>query len=267
MKDLPDPVGPRTVSVVIPCLNDAVLLRRCLDSLRAQQVPADEIIVVDNGSTDDSAEVARRGGARVVTEPRRGITWATLAGFEAATGDILVRIDADILAPEDYIARLHRAWDAAEVSPGRRVIGVTGTAHFELGGALAPLKGFVSGLYLGAYQRAVGSALGHHPLFGTNFSVRADWWAEVRDTVGFSDPYVHEDMHLSFAVRPDETVWFQPDLVLAMDDRALRGARQLTVRFRRGFYTVFHNWRRHPPHRRLAQRGLLGRRLQEVLAS
>lgn len=266
MNDLPDSPGPRTVSVVIPCLNDAVLLQRCLDSLSTQEMPADEIIVVDNGSTDDSAGIARRGGARVVTEPRRGITWATQSGFNAATGDILVRIDADILAPADYIARLHRAWDAAEVAPGRRVIGVTGAACFELAGPLAPLAGPVSALYLGAYQRAVGSALGHYPLFGTNFSVRADWWAQIRDTVDFSDPYVHEDMHLSFAVRPDETIWFQADLVLSMDDRALRGVRQLVVRFRRGFHTVFHNWREHPPHRRLAQRGLLGARLQGVLA-
>jgi glycosyltransferase involved in cell wall biosynthesis len=266
MNDLPDPARPRTISVVVPCLNDAVLLRRCLDSFRAQELPADEIIVVDNGCTDDSAEVARRAGARVVHEPRRGITWATRAGFDAATGDILVRIDADVLAPPDYIARLHRAWDAADISPGRKVIGVTGVAHFELSGALAPLQEFVSGLYLGAYQRAVGSTLGHYPLFGTNFSVRAGWWAEVGPGVDFSDPYVHEDMHLSFAVRPDETVWFQPDLVLSMDDRALRGVRQMVVRFRRGFYTVFRNWRHHPPYRRLAQRGLLGRRLQEVLA-
>ena len=43
-----------SISVVIPCLNDADLLRRCLVSLAAQEVPADEIIVVDNGSTDDS---------------------------------------------------------------------------------------------------------------------------------------------------------------------------------------------------------------------
>lgn len=267
MNDLPDPVRPRTVSVVIPCLNDAVLLERCLDSFRAQEVPADEIIVVDNGCTDDSAEVARRGGARVVPEPRRGITWAMQSGFNAATGDILVRIDADVLAPADYIARLHRSWDAAEAAPGRRVIGVTGVARFELGGVLAPLAGPVSRLYLGSYQRAVGAALGHYPLFGTNFSVRADWWAEVRDTVDFSDPYVHEDMHLSFAVRPGETVWFQSDLALDMDDRALRGVPQLVVRFRRGFHTVFRNWRRHPPHRRLAQRGLLGGRLQEMMGS
>ena len=56
-----------TISVVIPVYNDAALLRRCLEALAAQTRRADEIVVVDNGSTDDSAEVARRGGARVVT--------------------------------------------------------------------------------------------------------------------------------------------------------------------------------------------------------
>ncbi|NLF92064.1 MAG: glycosyl transferase family A, partial [Corynebacterium marinum] len=60
--------------------------------------------------------------------------------------------------------------------------------------------------------------------------------------------------------------WFQKDLVVSMDDRALHGIRQVAVRFHRGFYTVLRNWRKHPPHRRLAQRGLLGTRLREVLA-
>ena len=73
---------PRTLGVVIPCLNDAALLRRCLAAFADQTVPADEIIVVYNGSTDDSAAVAAEFGARVVDEPRRGITWATRAGFD-----------------------------------------------------------------------------------------------------------------------------------------------------------------------------------------
>ncbi|QGU07411.1 Poly-beta-1,6-N-acetyl-D-glucosamine synthase [Corynebacterium occultum] len=256
------PAEPRRISVIIPCLNDAELLERCLHSFQTQLLPADEIIVVDNGSTDNSAAIAHQAGARVVTEPRRGITWATQTGFDAATGDILLRVDADTRAEEDFILRLHHAWEAAEKSPGRTVVGVTGSARFEIPGALGTIA---TSLYLGAYRTSVGSALGHHPFFGTNYSIRAQWWHQIRDAVDFSDTYVHEDMHLSFAVRENETVWYQPDLLLSMDDRALHGFRQVLVRFHRGFYTMLRNWRTHPPHLRLAQRGVLGPRLKEVL--
>lgn len=263
MNHTPKRAAARTVSIIIPCLNDAELLRRCLDSLLAQDTVADEIIVVDNGSTDDSVAVATAAGVRVVSEPRRGITWATRTGFDAATGDILVRTDADIVAPPDYLTRLHAAWAAADRSPGRRVVGVTGVARFELPGVVGDLA---TALYLGAYRRSVGSALGHYPLFGTNYSVRASWWAEIRDEVDSADTACHEDMQISFAVRPDETVWFQPDLTLDMDARALSGGRQMLRRFQRGMHTILRAWRYHPPHRRLAARGLLGPTLQKVLA-
>lgn len=255
--------APRTISIVIPCLDDAHLLRRCLASLQAQETPADEIIVVDNGSTDDTAAVAAQTGARVITEPRRGITWATHAGFDAAEGDILERVDADVHAPADYLTRLHAAWDAADRSPGRRVVGVTGVARFELPGWRGDLA---SAIYLSAYRRSVGSALGHHPLFGTNYSVRRDWWEAIRPRLDSADTFSHEDMQMSFEVRPDETVWFQPDLTLDMDARPLHGARQTARRFRRGMHTILRAWRHHPPHRRLAGRGVLGERMKEVLA-
>lgn len=255
--------APVTISVIIPCYNDASLLRRCLDSLAQQDLPPDEVIVVDNGSTDDTAEVATAAGARVVAEPRRGITWATRAGFDAATGDILARTDADVVAPVDYVSRLRATWAAADRAPGRRVVGVTGVARFELAGRRGDVA---SALYLGAYRRSVGSALGHHPLFGTNYSVRADWWRQIRDQIDSADTESHEDMQISFAVRPDETVWFQPDLTLDMDARALRGTRQTLRRFRRGMHSILRGWRHHPPHRRLAARGLLGASLQKALA-
>lgn len=263
MSNLPLTAEHPTLSVIIPCLNDARLLERCLLSLRAQTIAPAEIIVVDNGSTDDSAAVARSHGARVVDEPRRGITWATKTGFDAAGGDVLVRIDADVELAPDYLQRVRDIWRRAATSPGRRVVGMTGSARFEISGKAGDVA---TAAYLGAYRASVGSALGHQPLFGTNYSIRADWWASVRDDVDMSDTYVHEDMHLSFAVRDNETIWLQRDLVVAMDDRALHGVRQLAVRFYRGFYTIIRNWRTHPPHRRLAQRGLLGSRMQEVLA-
>ncbi|RNE48770.1 glycosyltransferase family 2 protein [Corynebacterium alimapuense] len=259
---MPDPVLNRTISVVIPCLNDADLLKRCLDSLAVQQILPDEVIVVDNGSTDDSAAIAQAAGARVVTESRRGITWATRTGFDAAEGDIFLRTDADVILPPDFIARLHAAWNAADSSPGRRIVGVTGTARFEIPGRAGD---FLSRAYLGAYRNSVGSALGHYPLFGTNYSVRADWWQGIRDSVDSADVYSHEDMQISFEVRPDETVWFQPDLTLETDPRPLHGVQQIIVRFKRGMHTILRGWRNHPPHRRLARRGLLGPKMKEVL--
>ncbi|MDP3207929.1 MAG: glycosyltransferase, partial [Rhodoglobus sp.] len=71
------------ISVVIPARNDSVMLAACLRALADQTRPADEIIVVDNGSTDDTAAVAVAAGVRVIQESLWGIFPATAAGFDA----------------------------------------------------------------------------------------------------------------------------------------------------------------------------------------
>ena len=86
------------VSVVLPCLNEEESVGVCVQNawrwLRETGVTG-EVIVVDNGSTDRSAEVALKAGARVVKELRRGKGRACLRGFEAASGRIIVLGDAD----------------------------------------------------------------------------------------------------------------------------------------------------------------------------
>jgi len=81
------------ISLIIPALNEAESL-----GLLLAEVPFDilhQVIVVDNGSTDSTAEVARAGGTLVVNEPRRGYGHACAAGLAAAEGDIVVFMDGD----------------------------------------------------------------------------------------------------------------------------------------------------------------------------
>jgi glycosyltransferase involved in cell wall biosynthesis len=87
------------VSVVIPCLNESATVGACVQVARDALAELDqhgEVIVVDNGSSDRSAELAQAAGARVLREPRRGYGRAYLTGFEAASGDYLVMGDADL---------------------------------------------------------------------------------------------------------------------------------------------------------------------------
>jgi glycosyltransferase involved in cell wall biosynthesis len=81
------------VTLIIPALNEA----ECIGPLLAELPPGlvQEVLVVDNGSTDDTAGAARRAGARVVEEPRRGYGNACAAGVAAAQGDVLVFMDGD----------------------------------------------------------------------------------------------------------------------------------------------------------------------------
>ncbi len=86
------------VSVVMPCLNEAASVAKCVETARAAMAKAGlagEVVVADNGSTDGSAEIAERAGARVVHAPTRGYGAAYLAGIAAARGRYFVLGDAD----------------------------------------------------------------------------------------------------------------------------------------------------------------------------
>jgi len=93
----------KRISVVIPCHNEEEGIRAVLE-----QMPAivDEVLVVDNASTDRTSEVARAGGARVVFEARKGYGRAYKTGFAAARGDIIVTMDGDGTYPPDSIPLL-----------------------------------------------------------------------------------------------------------------------------------------------------------------
>ena len=238
-----------SISVVIPVFNDADLLSTCLDALSRQTRRADEIVVVDNASTDASAHVARSAGARVVFEPTRGIPAATSTGFDAARGEILARLDADSIPAEDWLERVEAALAA---QPGASA--VTGSADFY--GGTPAQRWFGGACYLPAYFWAMGMLLGHPPLFGSNYAIRAGAWGVVRESAHLDRRDVHDDLDLSFQFRPGMTVLFDPMLRVAVSARPFAVGTGLLRRVQLGVITVAVNVLRESPLTRRRSRAI-----------
>ena len=114
---------PPTLSVLIPARNEAHNLPTLLRSLAAQSVKAHEILVVDDGSTDATAEIARELGAEVITsrplpDGWRGKTWACHQGAQAASGELLLFLDADTWFEPDGLARILAGYSGGAFSVG-----------------------------------------------------------------------------------------------------------------------------------------------------
>jgi glycosyltransferase involved in cell wall biosynthesis len=101
-----------TISVIVCAHNEAAYLAACLHSLLAQTRPPDEVLVINNASTDATRAVAQAiPGVRVVDEPRKGLVVARETGRRMATGSVLVYVDADCRAPLTWLERVDRRFE------------------------------------------------------------------------------------------------------------------------------------------------------------
>lgn len=231
------------LSVVIPVLDDAVHLEECLRSLARQTLAPFEVVVVDNGSTDESVAVATRHGARVVHEPLRGIPSAAARGYDAATGDVIVRCDADTRAPVDWLERVHRVF-----TEDPTLAAVTGPGHFY---DLPAVQGwFARVFYMRGYYWGIHAALARVPLWGSNMALSRACWEAVGGAVHRTDPRVHDDIDLSFQLDRTMRVRYDRDLVVGVAGRTFESPAALRRRFAWAFHTLAVNWRVAPPWER-----------------
>jgi glycosyltransferase involved in cell wall biosynthesis len=93
------------VSVVIAARDEEAYIGEALASVRAQTYRSVEIIVVDDGSADRTGEIAAAAGARVLSQPHRGVAAARNAGLAVARGEYWTSFDADDLMPAERLAR------------------------------------------------------------------------------------------------------------------------------------------------------------------
>jgi glycosyltransferase involved in cell wall biosynthesis/SAM-dependent methyltransferase len=173
-----------SVSVIVPVRDEAAPLRRCLASLAAQDFDPErtEILVVDGMSRDGTADAAReiassaRTAVRVIPNPRRTAAAAMNAGLRAATGDVIVRLDAHAEAAPDFLRRSVEALErtgadcvggpietAGDGTRGRAIAAAM-SSRFGVGGAaFRTARGGerdVDTVAFGAYRRGVFERVG-----------------------------------------------------------------------------------------------------------
>ncbi|MBF0689761.1 MAG: glycosyltransferase [Cellulomonas sp.] len=228
------------VSVVVPARDDAAHLAVCLALLARQTRVPDEVVVVDNASQDETADVALRHGARVVHEPRVGIPAAVATGYDAARGDVILRLDADSRPGPDWVAH------ALDVLRDPDVEAVSGWGRFDLP---VPWGALLAATYLGSYYALGALAAGHPVLWGSSAAFRTGAWQRVRGDVTRTDD-VHDDLDLAMALGPAARVVVDRTWRVGVSARSVRPGRQWVRRFRRAFRTLRRQWQVMPPWQR-----------------
>jgi glycosyltransferase involved in cell wall biosynthesis len=105
MKDYAPIIEP-SVTAVVPAYNEAEHIESCIRSLLAQDFGPLEIVVIDDGSSDGTAELAASLGARVIRSGHKGPGAARNTGVKSASGNIVVLVDADMTFAADYVTKL-----------------------------------------------------------------------------------------------------------------------------------------------------------------
>ncbi len=189
----------KTLSIVIPAYNEEDTIGPCLESCLAQTVPAHEIIVVNNKSTDATESVVKEIQAQYPSAPivllqqstAQGITPTRNAGFNAATGDVIGRIDSDSIIEPNWVEETLKAFADPTVAAATGPV-----VYYDM-----PLRRFGK-IADNTLRKAMWKlARDYKFLFGSNMAISRSAWLAVRDeTCADEEDLMHEDLDLAVHV-------------------------------------------------------------------
>ena len=222
---------PLTITAIVCAYNEARHLPACIFSLLSQTRPPDEILIINNASTDETGEVAReiaRGvpRVRVIDEPAKGLVVARETARRAARGSVLAYVDADCRVPLRWLERIEAQLDA---SPAVAVTGPYRFYDWDLSGRT--IIGVYDILVAPATHVAVHHLMGIGAiLYGGNFAVHA----HALERIGGFDSTIEfhgEDTNLGRRLTaigrvrmcPDCWVWTSARRYVAMGKRKVFG--------------------------------------------
>jgi glycosyltransferase involved in cell wall biosynthesis len=180
----------KSLSIVIPAYNEERHLVACLDAIAVQTVKPDEVIVVDNNSTDRTADIARKYSfVKLFSENRQGIIFARNRGFDETKSDIIARIDADTVLPTFWVERVK----AFYADTKHQQVAITGSCYFYNLHS-GRLTGRMYDLIVFRLNRLL---LGYYFPWGSNSALPKAVWQKVRGQIGERTD-IHEDLDLGF---------------------------------------------------------------------
>lgn len=224
------------ISVVITAFNEEKYLSTCLEALNNQVYPRNkfQVTVVDNNSTDKTAQIAKEFGVRVISEKKQGYVFALKHGMDDAKGDIVAVTDSDTQVANDWL------WNIAKAFTDSNVVAITGLIRVNTKSKIINRLmeiAYIPYMYISAF-------VGKPFLSGWNFAVRRDEYLKVGglDTTFKMAP----DLDLGIRLAKIGKVKIENDLLVCTSVR----------RWRQGFFPtlleyikayVYAVWLRKPP--------------------
>lgn len=208
-----------TVSIVVPAYNEEQTIRSCVTAALTQTVPAHEVIIVDNRSTDRTAEIVAELQAANPDAPLRllrqfdeqGLVPTRNLGLDSATGEVIGRIDADSVLEPTWVAEVQKAFADATVAAATGPV-----LYYDM-----PLRRFGLRADDSLRRAMLRLAREYHFVFGSNMALRATAWQAIRDEVcRDEDDLFHEDIDISVHLYDAGlTAVYVPTMVTGMSAR------------------------------------------------
>ncbi|MEM6997349.1 MAG: glycosyltransferase family A protein, partial [Patescibacteria group bacterium] len=206
--------SPKTpkVSIVIPAYNEESMIAGCLDVLIPQLKRGDEVIVVDNNSTDKTVKIAKKYKVRVLKESRQGQVFAQDTGFAAAKNEIIARIDADTFVMPEWLEAIRSSFKERDVIAATGMV-LPRESYFKKGPVLITRLAYES-------QRLM---MGSYLTFGSNCAFRKTAWKAIRNQQMMRSD-IWEDVDMGILLSRRGRVHFIKEPLATISVRRLTGS-------------------------------------------
>lgn len=199
-------------SVVIPAFNEEKFIAKTLESVLGQNFKNFELIVVNNNSTDKTAEIAKKFGVILLSEKNQGVAFARQKGFLNAKGEIIASTDADTILPKNWLSKIFKEFEKDE-----NLVAFGGSCNFYSGPISAKLASkfllpfflFLDKFFSGGWN-----------LMGCNMAIKKEAFSKIG---GFNTNLkLNEDIEISSRLRKIGKVILDPNFKVKISGRRYR---------------------------------------------